>query len=807
MKFRESAGVLRYSSFLAASSAMALGVAAPAFAQDADSTNDSDKTESSSNAQHGLKEIVVTAQFREQNLQETPIAITAIDAGTLEARGQQSVADLGNYAPNVSLSQASSIQGNAVAAFIRGIGQSDASFALEPGVGIYIDDIYYGTTFGAVMDLNDLQRVEVLRGPQGTLSGKNSVGGSVKLYTREPDGTGGGFVEATYGRYNRVDLRGSAEFTIADGLYARISGVSKTSDGYFKRYDYGCVNPESGLTTTGSGGSDCQIGTEGGQDMQSVRLALRYAPTGSALKVNVNADYSTDNSEVVPTKLIYADNSKIRSYVAGDAAAGVPFDSRFITGPKSYSSYATFTNGGNYTTNFGTLTQELPGTFVADPHNKIESRGVSGKADLELADNLSLTSITGYRVADGTSGIDYDGSPLTLLLSEFGYRHEQFTQELRLSAQLGDGLIDTTVGGFYYDATDTLTGRQYIPTLLFDFTNNDIVDNRSVSGFGHMEVHLTDRLNLVAGLRYTDDKKTYHFNRYNADGSEISGIPLTTNFLLGGISGSSGEYKGSRWDYRIGANYNVTDDLMVYGQVATGYKGGGINPRPSALDQIVSFGPEKLTTFEAGFKSEFLNRRATVNGAVFLNNYSDMQLVQYQCPNSVVLSCSTPANAGDARIFGFELESFFEPVDGLRIDSSVGYLDFDYKSIKDPATLVTKDMIAPFISKWQLSAGIQYIGEFANGDTLTPRLDWSYRSSFFYNSINNAFNKIDGYSLFNARLTYERANSDWKLSAGVTNLFNKFYYAGLAENVGAYGVVTGNPGRPREWSVTVRRSF
>ncbi|KAK0349352.1 hypothetical protein LTR94_033490, partial [Friedmanniomyces endolithicus] len=144
---------------------------------------------------------------------------------------------------------------------------------------------------------------------------------------------------------------------------------------------------------------------------------------------------------------------------------------------------------------------------------------------------------------------------------------------------------------------------------------------------------------------------------------------------------------------------------MTYAQLSTGFKGGGINPRPSAPDQVQSFGPEKLTTYEAGFKADLFSRMLRLNGAVFLNKYNDMQLVRYQCPESVVLSCSVPSNAGDADVFGWELDAQLRPTEGLSFDASVGYLDFDYKKITNPATLVTKDMIAPFISKWQLSAG------------------------------------------------------------------------------------------------------
>ena len=798
---RTRVNAFRHVLFLTATCISAAGVTSPALAQTDAAAEDAAAEDARSGG-----EIVVTAQFREQNLQDTPIAITAINAETLEARGQTSVTDLGDFAPNVALEPASGLQGNSIAAFIRGIGQSDASFALEPGVGVYIDDIYYGTTFGAVMDLTDLERVEVLRGPQGTLAGKNSVGGAIKLYTKEPDDSGDGFVEATYGSFDRLDLRASAGFALTDELFARVSGVSKTSNGYMKRLDYGCVNPDSGIPMTSSG-DDCVLGTEGGRDLQAVRLALRYAPAAAPLEINLRADYASDNSEMVATKLLYADNASVRSYDAANPLGGVPFDSRFITGPESYTTYADYRTGGNYTTAFGIPTQVAPGGFAVEPKSTAKSWGVSGKIGYELTPDISLTSITGYRVADGTSGIDVDGSPLTILLQEFTSRHEQFTQELRLSGQFADGLIDATVGGFYYDANDRIYGRNQIPTLRFDFYQDDNVDNRSISAFGHVEVHLTDQLNLVGGLRYTDDKKTYNYTRLNLDGTEPTPDFFTPNFLVAGLNGLQGTFEGDRVDYRIGANYAPTSDLMLYAQVSTGFKGGGINPRPSAPDQVLTFGPEKVTTYEAGFKSDWLDRRVRLNGAVFLNDYTDMQLVRYQCPDSVVISCSVPSNAGDAEILGFELETFIEPVDGFTIDGSLGYLDFDYTEITNPATMVTLDMIAPFISKWQASAGAQYRAELASGAAITPRVDWSYRSDFFYNSINNAFNEVEGYNLVNARLTFDSADRNWSLSAAVTNLFDKFYYTGKAENIGSFGVVTGNPGRPREWSVTLRRNF
>ncbi|MCJ2181800.1 TonB-dependent receptor [Novosphingobium sp. 1949] len=750
-----------------------------------------------------IPEIIVTAQFRAQRLQDTPIAITATSGAELEAKSVESVTDLTAIAPNVNLSQATGLNGSAIQAYIRGIGQNDSSFALEPGVGIYIDDVYYGTTFGAILELNDLDRVEVLRGPQGTLSGKNSIGGSIKLFSKKPDGNGGGFLEASTGSYGRLDFKGSADFTIADGLYARVSGMSKHTDGYMTLLDYGCLYPDSGITAT-TGSKSCKTGTEGGIDIHGGRLALRYQPDGSPLEINLVGDYSQNNSEQVATKLIAADNSAVRSYVADDASAGVPFDSRFITGAHSYTSYANYASGGNYDSVFGPYQVE-PGSFTTSPENTAKAWGVAGHVDYQLGDHLALTSITAYREAHGKTGIDLDGSPLSLLTQEFTYGHKQFTQELRLSAQLGT-LADMTVGGYYYNARDRITGRVLLPTSQLDFIQDDPVTNRSTSAFVHGELHLTDALNLIGGLRYTDDKKTYVFHRSNTDGSVPDGASLV-NLLVVGLNDQSSTYTGDRIDWRLGANYRFSPELMVYAQVATGYKGGGTNPRPYVVDQIVTFDPETLVTYEAGFKSDLLDRRLRFNGTFFYNDYKNIQINRYTCSESVLSTCSEPANAGNAHVWGLEGELFAEPLDGLQIDGSFGYLHFQYTSV-DASTGVSLAMKAPFNPSWQSSAGVQYKADLGHGiGTLTPRFDWTYQSAFYFNSVNADTNKVAARSLFNLRLTYASHDGDWELSSAITNLFDKFYYTGKADNYSNYGVVTGAVGRPREWFVALRRSF
>ena len=798
----------------AATTAIAVTFVQPARAQSQPPADDQSKAAPAANdaATDQANDIVVTAQFRGQRLQDTPLAITALSGDELAARGQTSITDVGRTAPNVNLSPATGLNGSAVAAFIRGIGQSDSSFALEPGVGVYIDDVYYGTTYGAVMDLTDLDRVEILRGPQGTLAGKNSLGGAIKLFSAKPDANGGGFIEGTYGRFDRIDLRASADIPVSDGVYLRLSGVSKHTDGYMTLLDYGCVNPSGSLPPTG-GSNDCKLGTEGGVDVKALRGALRIAPSGSPLEINLVGDFAQNDSQQVATKLVYANNPGIRSYDAANPTGGVPFDSRFITCAHCYTSYATYSSGGNYDSGFPPVPpftffpqlQLAPGGFSTSPTSHVKSWGVAGTIDYQLSANLSLKSITAYRSAKGTTGLDLDGSPLEILLEQFGYSHRQFTQELRLSGKVGS-VADFTIGGYYYNATDLLTGRVQIPNVAFDFLNDDPVKNTSKSAFAHLELHATDKLDIIGGVRYTKDKKSYTFGRRNADGSAISPANFPENILLLGLDGTSSTYSGDRVDYRIGVNYRWSKALMTYAQVSTGYKGGGINPRPYFASQVRPFNPETLTTYEVGFKSDLFDRLLRLNGAAFYNKYNNMQLALQVCPAFAdPFPCAAIANAGNAHVKGVELEGTLRPMAGLTIEGSMGHLDFNYTSV-NPNTGITPDMKAPFNSKWQASGSIEYAVDLGNTGTLTPRLDWSYQSSFYYNAVNTPLDLVAGRSLFNARLTYQDAKKDWSLSLAVTNLANKFYYAGTSYNA-TYGVATGTVGRPREWSITVRRNF
>ena len=417
--------------------AMAWSIATPVLAQETNAA-------ASARDDQGISDIIVTAQFRNQSVQEAPLAITAVDASLMEARSQTSVESVAQRAPSVTFSAGGQGGGAQTAAVnIRGIGATDFQFPNEPGVGIYIDDVYYGISSGAAFDLVDLDRIEILRGPQGTLSGKNSIGGSIKLFSRRPDDDSDAYVEALYGSFNRVGLRGATNITLAqDKLYARISGLARHVDGFFKRLDYGCV---TGVAAPGgtfaSPADDCVIGTEGGQNIYAVRGALRWIAS-DRIENNLIADFTQDSSEASPGKALFLPPVNGRNY---------------LTAPNSYTSYANYTG--------------LPGTanqYTNKGQSNLRSWGVSNTLDITLSDMFSLKSITAYRYAKGASSWDADNSPEDISNNASGFLHEQFTQELRLSAEFGD-MLEVTTGVYYYKGDSNQSGRIQVGVAGLDF--------------------------------------------------------------------------------------------------------------------------------------------------------------------------------------------------------------------------------------------------------------------------------------------------------------------------------------------------
>jgi len=819
-------------------------------------------------AETEVDEIVVTAQFRAQNLQDTPIAITAVNAEMMEARSQTDVSQIANQAPSVTLKPQGAAFGPSLGANIRGVGQFDFNPALEPGVGFYVDDVYYATLTGSILDLLDLDRVELLRGPQGTLSGRNSIGGAVRLFSKKPEGSNTGSITATYGIRNRIDLRASADFNIAPNLDARIAGVAKKQDGYVNRYDFGCMYPAGGsatftpafATTTNPtrapmlmnpvGGipaktnrSDCLLAKEGEVGYIALRSQLRWRPVDT-IDINIIADYTEDdrtaagsvlllrtypNGEVAsprfPLPLIPAAGSNPPQNYAAATPAGR--DLNPFAAPDSLLGYDNRFICGNYC-NFASYDMPADGNYRAssgDGRVRFKGWGVSGQIEWEISDDLQLNSITAYRRYTSNFSNDNDVSPMAHSLGYGPLTFRFFSQELRLNGAIGE-TIEYTIGGYYSDQKSVYTSFQDLRTSALQFQQSDPVKADSKAVFAHLAWNPIEPLTLTGGVRYTEESKTYQYIRQRPYNDQTS---VTANLVLP-LNGVIGSYSGNRVDYRLNAQYAVTDDVMVYGQYSTGFKGGGVNPRPFFAQQALSFGPETLGAYEIGLKTDFFDRKVRLNIATFLSKYKGIQLSLGNCTAITGAGfgapCALPVNAGDADIKGIEIESTIRPVDGMTIDGAISYIDFEYKrfgtfttTVNGVATTVAVGGptnlngpqygdYAPYTPKWKWSLGIQYEIDLGDIGSLTPRVDGSYQSKVYTVSANRSSNRIDAYGVANARLTWRNKDEDLDVSLEVTNLFDEYYLLTLYDQtVGGQGYANGQPGRPREWAATVRKKF
>jgi iron complex outermembrane receptor protein len=853
---------------LAALAGTALFAAAPGFTQSAVQPESQpnvnvDKTPPPA-ASGTVEDIVVTATRSATNLQDTPVAITALTAQALSERSFTSVQDIAAVVPNAAFSQANASFGRTLQAYIRGIGQNDFSLAFEPGVAFYVDDQYYALSTGSIFDLLDLERVEVLRGPQGTVFGRNAIGGAVNLIPKAPNNVRSGYVEATYGRYNRQDIRAGFNMPLTDHLFFRVSGVSKSRRGYQKLLDFRCDMIAKGTPQlagnfpsldgsngflTGKARDDCELGRYGGDDVQAVRGALRW--DGPGIDITVSADYTDDDSPLVANKqirIVPTAGSIALDNQVYQPLFGISYDQRFVTN-SPFTTYATYADpipAGSKFPAGCTNVKPVPAGQVAcnwyngDPIHGginlerkavIRNYGFGGKAVFDVTDKLTATLLGGYRNVYTTALNDSDGSPLSLQTVKTQISFHSVTAEPRLNYT--SDLFDITVGGFYYKSRGLTTNNVSAAFLNYQQNQYVIVKAESKAAYAQAVVHPFDGFSVTIGGRYSDDNKNVNYNETGTNRiSQIADLGV------------------SRWDYRFGADYQVTHDITVYGSVASGYRPPAYNPRPFQATQVQSVGEEAAVSYELGFKGDLFDRRLRLNIAGFYTDFSTRitSRAGSECLNSgVVGACNVPgvqvdpAVTGGAtlcraatgaelaapnlargigvtcvsktnyfntpgKIKGLEAEIEARPVDGLLINLSGGYTNFDAPELRaDPATVNTTPVYVP---EWTGSAGIAYeIQTPGLSGSITPRIDALYQSKISFNARSN-FAQIPGRTVFNGRLTYHNDGDDWMVAIGATNLFDKRYYYNIFDLVPFGQIGTeGQPGRPREWYLTVKKSF
>jgi len=414
--------------------------------------------ESANDGDSALREVIVTARRTAEKLQETPISITALTAEDIAQRGLNNVLDVGAEAPSVTLMPGGNYSGKSALAYIRGVGQDQFTFAFEPGVGFYVDDVYYGSVYGSIFSLADISNIQVLRGPQGTLFGKNNEGGAILLYTPEPKGDNSGSVDLGYGSFHREFFKGSFDVPlIAEKLSLRVSGATNSTDGYLDRIDFACAHPGlSGNLKAATAAPGCKVGTEGGVRESSLRAALKWTPTDD-LTVLLRGELFDDRSEAGAQDLLIQNPAPpgsptdLYNQLVAQPLYGIGVSSPAFVSPGPYKSYSSYTN---------------PGTgYSVEPVNREFFRSVAATVDWNLAAGLHLKNIVAFQRYHSEFA-NTDATPIPIYLEENILDHRQFSEEFQLSGKaLGDRL-DWIGGAYYYTAFGVYGGHIELPNTL-----------------------------------------------------------------------------------------------------------------------------------------------------------------------------------------------------------------------------------------------------------------------------------------------------------------------------------------------------
>lgn len=721
----------------------------------------------------GLEEVVVTARKVAENLQDTPIAITAYSGDALAERQVFSTTALDQVVPNLQFADNAPLAGNNSSSqvFIRGIGQTDPTSTVDPGVGFYIDDVYIGTAVGGSMTLRDVASVQVLRGPQGTLFGRNTIGGAILLTTKDPGSEFGGTLRTGLGSDSLLDGFVAVDVPFSETLRSRISFGRRSQDGYVKRTD----------------GTDL-----GDTDTYTVLAKFVWTPV-SWLKGTVSLDYESSDENGTPLVFAAINEAatfpRVASFDAGcpgqaSAAQSVPLvaDDRCANDLQSR---------GKYRTN-GTL--PLSST--------LDVWGASLNLAFTLNDQLQLKAISSYRENQWDGVRDADNTPLTILHTIYDVKGHQSSQELQLTYQTKT--LTSVVGLYYFDqaSTDIVTIELNPPPPgIQRDSDNNIVDNQSWAVFSQLTYNFNDQLALTAGGRYTEDRKGSFPDQFDFATPNVKQIPAR-------------QYRDTFTSFTPSASlsYRWTDNVMTYLSYAEGFKGGGFNSHfnavltPAQQAALQEFAQEEAKTYEIGAKLDLLDNTLRVNGAVFTADYTDMQ-VTYRgpAPNGVAPFLT---NAGKASIDGAELEVTWVPEDllggGLRIEGSIGYLDATIDDLDNVPLAVLPPGLKegnalPFAPDWQAHLGLSYTRQVGRLE-LTPRVDVSYQDETQFDATNTPeIAQLDAVTTVNASLVFG-AGTRWRVTLGVNNLTDQNYpIAGNSSLTTGSGYAEIAYSRPREY--------
>ncbi|KAF1691256.1 TonB-dependent receptor [Pseudoxanthomonas jiangsuensis] len=720
--------------------------AAPAFSQETAGGEPSARTTQ-------LDAITVTARKREETLQDVPVAVTAFTAEALDKMGVEDIGDLDTQVPNLTVYAARGST-STITAYIRGIGQADPLWGVDPGVGLYLDDVYIARPQGALLDVFDVERIEVLRGPQGTLYGKNTIGGAIKYVSRGLREETEGFASVTVGSFNRLDAKAAIGGAIGgegSGLRGRVAVASLNRDGYGDN------------TYTGQQVSDKEI--------NAARVQLG-AYAGDDFDVQFALDWMDDQSGVRGAKMLAANPL---------APASPPLDDRYDIRSGMKNINDTTMKGGSITVNW------RPG------------------------EDWALKYVLAKRESDTETNIDFDTTPLPLVDVRAFYSDQQVSNELQANFDAG-GRSRGVMGVYWFDgdAGGQVLNYFWNPALATGLTNplfgdtQGYVNTRSLAVYADWTFDLSERLTLDVGARYTDEDKHavalnrfYTSNQYETSWGTAANFDKTVNF--------------KNVSPKASLDYQFTADVMGYVSASRGFKSGGYNIRANTTSVPRSgepFDDEQVDSYEIGSKMAFLDQRAFLNLAYFYNQYKDIQLsvfTSYTLPDGSQSFFGDFTNAGKGTVQGVEVEYQFLPSEHWLISGNLAWLDAQYDEFMSGGVNIADSQYFTNAPEFSGALNVEWRTALANGGDLSARVGYAYQSEVWPTTDLSPLIRQDGYGLLNAGVTW-KASDAWTFSLQGSNLTDEEYRT-TGYNIAAYGVITGFYGPPREVSLSARYDF
>jgi len=700
--------------------------------------------------------------------------MAVFDEAGIEGLKLTSIADVARYTPNVEWDQTNLGSANTSSIFIRGIGTPPGFFerTADPSVGIYLDGVYIGRTVGSVLGIHDVAQIEVLRGPQGTLFGRNTTGGAITVVTNRPTGDFSGWGDVTAGSHNRIDARLTVNLPVTDTVMTRFSASSLNQDGY---------------------GESLQDGTEYGDiNTDSARAGLRWLP-GDQWTIDFMLDWSRARqgppvntlllAEPGPMSLSGAYNFFVAPANSVDGFGdGVAWDGRFIT-DDVFTNYAT-------------------GASRSD----VDSNGIAAIVEWRPAD-LRVNSITSYREMDSQWALDVDLSPLVILEDKIATEQWQFSQEVTIQGI--SGRLDWLAGLYYFEeeakGSDSIAFVPELAAVEFDpvfgvpnplfgvplATNGlDLVQPtgraKSLAAFAHLNVEITDELRGFLGVRYTSDDK----EAIDESMVLVTGGPSTESF--------------TDTSPTVGLQYFVDRNFQLYASVSQGFKSGGFSTILTApTERFPSFQPEEVTTYELGVKVR--RDRFDIAAATFFTDFENIQVPVIDVSPQIL-------NAAEAESKGFEVDVMAAVTDEFSVDAAIGYVDAEYTRLDEtglqglavPITLDSELQNAP---RWSVNLGLQYATQLQRLGTLSLRGDYAWRDRTYKDALNTPELVQEELGLLYAAATLESVDGRWLFTLFGDNLTDETYIVAGASNIPQFGLVVATYGRPRTWGLSVRYRF